>query len=512
MRPVKAVLLALAASVPALGTARADVKPHPIFSDNVVLQQGTEVHVWGKADPGEKVTVELGKAVAAAAPAAASAEAGQDGKWSVKLPKQPAGTGYMLAVRGKNAVTFKNVAVGEVWVCSGQSNMQWEFWRNNLGEQGKAVPAKSKNPNIRLITLQRVTATTPQDEFPVVTAPREGTKGQGPKVQYGKWLECDQASVQEFSAVAYYFGRELEKELKVPVGLIANSWGGMPAESYTSLEALDAVPELKYLADRARGAAREFVLNRRPAAPNTPTVLYNSMVHPILKFPVRGAIWYQGESNAGRAFEYRTLFPTMIKDWRARWHSELPFMCVQLAPFRGGASGVDYAELRDAQLLASKKLPKVGIAVITDAGHETDIHPPHKEVVGQRLAKCALALAYEKKVAYLGPELKGAKFGGDAATLTFDHTGGGLVAKGASEGEVVGFTAAGADNVFHPAKAVVKGDTVVVTSPDVKEIKAVRYGWVNFAKPTLNLFNKEGLPASPFRTDELPLTTQPKRK
>jgi sialate O-acetylesterase len=512
MRPVKAVLLALSASVLALGTARADVKPHPIFSDNMVLQQGTDVVVWGKADPGEKVTVELGKAAAAAAPASAAVEAGKDGKWSVKLPKQAAGAGYMLAVRGKNTAEFKNVAVGEVWVCSGQSNMQWEFWRPNHGEQGKTVPANSKNPNIRLITLKRVTATTPQYDFPVVTEPREGTKGAGPKVHYGTWLECDQPAVQEFSAVAYYFGRELEKELKVPVGLIVNSWGGMPAESYTSLEALDAVPELKYLADRARGAAKEFELNKRPAAPNTPTVLYNSMVHPILNFPVKGAIWYQGESNAGRAFEYRTLFPAMIKDWRARWHSELPFMCVQLAPFRGGASGVDYAELRDAQLLASKKLPKVGIAVITDAGHETDIHPPQKDVVGLRLAKCALALAYEKKVPYLGPELKEAKFGGDTATLTFDHAEGGLVAKGSEQGEVAGFAAAGPDNAFHPAKAVVKGDTVVVTSPDVKEIKAVRYGWVNFAKPTLNLFNKAGLPASPFRTDDLPLTTTPKKK
>ena len=514
MRQTRAYLLSLSFGVLALGGARADVKPHPIFSDNMVLQRGTDVVVWGKADPGEKVAVKLVQDRAdSATDTELAAVTGEDGHWTVKLPGQRAGTGYTLTVKGKNTVAFKNVAVGDVWVCSGQSNMQWEFWRNNLGEQSKTVPAQAKNPNLRLMTLQRVTATTPQYDFPVVTVPREGTKGpDGPQVHYGKWLECNQESVQEFSAVAYYFGRDLEKELKVPVGLIVNSWGGMPAESYTSLEALDAEPSLKYLAERARAAAKQFEKDKRPAAPNTPTVLYNSMVHPILKFPVKGATWYQGESNTGRAFEYRTLLPTMIQDWRKRWGSELPFLVVQLAPFGNGknnSGGVTYAELRDAQLHTARTLPKVGLAVITDAGHETDIHPPQKEVVGQRLALNAMALAYGKKVEYLGPVYKGAKFDGNTATLSFEHVGGGLEAKG---GELAGFTAAGEDGKFLPAKAAIKGDTVVVTSDDVKQIKAVRYGWVNFAKPTLNLFNKEGQPASPFRTDDFPLTTQPKKQ
>jgi sialate O-acetylesterase len=512
MRPVKAVLLAFAVSVLALGTARADVKPHPIFSDNMVLQQGTDIVVWGKADPGEKVTVELGKPVAAAAPATAAGEADKDGKWSVKLAKQTAGTGFEMAVKGKNTVTFKNVAVGEVWVCSGQSNMQWEFWRNNLGEQSKTVPAAAKNANIRLMTLQRVTAATPQDEFPVVTVAREGTKGEGPKVHYGKWLECEQASVQEFSVVAYYFARDLEKALKVPVGVIANSWGGMPAEAYTSLEALDAEPSLKHYADRARTAAKQFETDKKLPAPNSPTALYNSMIHPILKFPVKGAIWYQGESNADRAYEYRTLYPTMIKDWRARWKSELPFIAVQLAPFGNGknnSNGVTYAELRDAQLHATKVLPKVGIAVITDAGHETDIHPAQKEPAGARLALNARALAYGEKIVYSGPVYKEVKFASGAATLTFDHVGGGLVAK---DGDLVGFTIAGKDGKFVPAKAMIKDNTVVVSSEMVPEPTAVRFGWVNFANPTLNFFNKEGLPATPFRTDNLPLTTMPKPK
>lgn len=510
MRPFKAVLLAMTVSMLALGTARADVKPHPIFSDNMVLQQGTEIAVWGKSAPGESVTVKLERKTPNSVSATSSAVTADDkGKWVATFPAQKAGTGYTLTVKGGNTVEFKNVAVGEVWICCGQSNMQWEFWRNNLGEQSKTVPAASKNANIRLMTLQRVTATTPQDEFPVVTVPREGNKPEGPKVHYGKWLECEEASVQEFSAVAYYFGRELEKKLQVPVGLIANSWGGMPCEAYTSLEALDAEPSLKHYADRARTAAKQFEMDKKPVGSNTPTVLYNALIHPLLKFPVKGAIWYQGESNAGRAYEYRTLYPTMIKDWRARWKSELPFVGVQLAPFKGGASGVDYAELRDAQRLATTILPKVGVAVITDAGNENDIHPPQKEVVGQRLALNARALAYGEKIEYLGPVFKEAKFASGEATLTFDHVGSGLVAK---DGDLVGFTIAGKDGKFAPAKATIKGDTVVVTSEMVPEPTAVRYGWVNFAKPTLNFFNKEGLPATPFRTDDLPLTTEPKPK
>jgi sialate O-acetylesterase len=229
-----------------------------------------------------------------------------------------------------------------------------------------------------------------------------------------------------------------------------------------------------------------------------------------LKFPVRGAIWYQGESNTSRAYEYRTLFPTMIQDWRERWHRELPFLCVQLAPFGNGknnSNGVTYAELRDAQLHAAKVLPKVGLAVITDAGNETDIHPAQKEVVGKRLALSARALAYGEKIEYLGPLYKAAKFEGGKAVIRFDHVDGGLVAKG---GELTGFTVAGPDKEFHPAKAVIQGDTVVVSSDEVSTPTAVRYGWVNFAKPTLNLFNKQGLPASPFRTDDFPLTTDPK--
>jgi sialate O-acetylesterase len=227
-----------------------------------------------------------------------------------------------------------------------------------------------------------------------------------------------------------------------------------------------------------------------------------------LKFPVKGAIWYQGESNAPRAFEYRTLYPTMIKDWRARWNSDLTFIGVQLAPFwDGDSNGVRYAELRDAQLHATNVLKNVGIAVIVDVGNEKDIHPPRKEPVGVRLALNALALAYGKKIEFSGPIFKSLKIEGDKAIVSFDHAEG-LASRDES---LPGFTIAGEDNVFVPAKAEIKGSSVVVSSDKVRKPAAVRYGWVNFAKPTLSLFNVAGLPASPFRTDDLPLTTAPKK-
>jgi len=534
MRLLKILSLAVLFGGFSVSAARADVKPHPIFSDNMVLQQGTEIAVFGIAAPGEAVSASIERTAAdEASAAAASATADKDGKWSLKLGKQKAGTGFKVTVKGKNTVEFKNVAVGEVWVCSGQSNMEWSV---NSGETPDMVKEGAKNPNLRLFTVKKRTAPHPIDN-------------QDDLAHFTSWVESAPETVGGFSAVAYHFGQKLQKELGVPVGLIHTSWGGTPAQAWASLEAMDADPSLKHYADSGRAAAKgydsydpklamanyEKALEKwkvdaakakadgkpepkapaKPGAtapalsPGTPGVLYNAMIHPLLAFKVRGAIWYQGESNTGRAFEYRTLFPTMIEDWRKRFACDLPFMLVQLAPFgNGNANAVTYAELRDSQLYTTKKLPKVGMAVITDVGNETDIHPKPKGPVGERLAIAALGIEYGKKIEFSGPVFKEAKFEGSAATLTFEHVGGGLVAKGE---ELVGFTAAGADGVFVPAKATIKGDSIVVTSDKVEKITAVRYGWVNFAKPTLNLFNKDGLPASPFRTDDTPYTTAPKK-
>jgi len=537
MSPVRAVLLAVTVSVLTLGTARADVKPHPIFSDNMVLQQGVDPVVWGLAEPGEAVGVSL-FATGADTATAVKVTADKNGVWVAKLPQQKAGTGYALSIIGKNTVKFKNVAVGEVWVCSGQSNMEWSV---NASETPDKVKAGAKNPNLRLFTVNKRTAPHPIDD-------------QNDLKHFTKWVESGPDTVGGFSAVAYHFGQKLQKELGVPVGLIHTSWGGTPAEAWTSLEALDAEPSLKHYVNSYRNAVKNYEsydpkkameayekayakwkddaekakaagkpvpkepakpgATPAPLGPGTPTVLYNAMIHPLLNFKVKGAIWYQGESNTGRAFEYRTLLPTMITDWRKRFNCELPFMVVQLAPYGNGknnSNGVTYAELRDSQLYTSQKLPKVGLAVITDVGNEFDIHPKPKQPVGERLALAALGLAYDKKIEYSGPVYKDAKFEGDKAVLSFDHVGGGLVAKGSDNGELSGFAVAGSDHVFHPAKAVIKGDTVVVTSDKVSKIEAVRYGWANYPNPVLNLFNKEGLPATPFRTDTTPYTTQPKK-
>jgi sialate O-acetylesterase len=532
-KPLSAIALILFAAA----SARADVTPHPIFSDNMVLQQGGPIAVWGIATPGENVGVTLVRmAKGEASASATSAVADKDGKWSVKVPKQTAGTGYVLTIKGNNTVAFKNVAVGEIWLCSGQSNMEWPV---NAGETPDVIKAGAKNPNLRLFTVSKRTSFHPITDQTDIT-------------NFSKWVESAPETVGGFSAVGYHFGQLLQKELGVPVGLIHSSWGGTPCEAWTSREALEAEPSLKYYAESALAnekrteelkktydakkadADYEAALAKwneaavkakaegkpEPKKPNkvgppgdpgagTPSVLYNAMIAPLLNFKIKGAIWYQGESNAGKAFEYRTLFPTMIQDWRKRFDCELPFMLVQLAPFwDGNSDGVRYAELRDAQLFATKKLPKVGIAVITDVGNEKDIHPKPKQPVGERLALAALGIEYGKPIEYSGPAFKEIKIDGSTATLTFDHVKGGLVAKG---GDLTGFSVMGEDKTFHPAKAEIKGDNVLVSSDNGK-ILAVRYGWVNFAKPTLNLFNGAGLPASPFRTDELPLTTEPKKK
>jgi sialate O-acetylesterase len=526
MRLLRAVLLVAAVGFGA-DAVRADVKLHPLFTDNMVIQQGVVTTVWGTADPGERVDV----SISAAPGTVAHPVADETGHWVAPLPVLKAGTGYTLTAKGKNTVELKNVAVGEVWICSGQSNMEWSV---NISEDPDKVKAGAKHPNLRLFTVQKRTAPRPITDMNDLG-------------HFTKWVECSPETVGTFSAVAYHFGVKLQKELGVPVGLIHTSWGGTPAQAWASLEALDADPSLRYYADAARAAAKQYEsfdpkkaqadyektyaawkvaadkakedkkpvpkepakpgAKPAPLGPGTPTVLYNAMIHPLRPFVFKGAIWYQGESNAGRAYEYRTLFPTMIQDWRNRWRNEFPFMLVQLAPFRGGASGVDYAELRDAQLFATKRLPKVGMAVITDHGNETDIHPKPKQPVGERLALAALGIAYGKQLVYSGPVYRSMAVEGNAAVLRFDHVGGGLVAKG---DELTGFQIAGEDREFHAAKAEIKGDTVVVSSEKVSRPVAVRYGWVNFAKPTLNFFNKEGLPATPFRTDSLPLTTDPK--
>lgn len=484
----------------AAGPARADVTLHPLFTDNMVLQQQAKVPVWGKAAPGEEVAVKLldGKTVTGEG----TAKADNKGDWKVVLPEQKAGTGYHLEVKGKvkdelTGIILANVAVGEVWVCSGQSNMEWSV---NASGEADTVKKGALNANLRLFTVAKKTSPKPLTEY----ADLKHLSG---------WDTCKPENVGTFSACAYHFGQTIQKALNVPVGLIHTSWGGTICEAWTSIEALEAVDSLKYLAENAKksfAAAPKEV--KGLGNPNVGSVLYNAMIHPLLPYSIKGAIWYQGESNASRAYEYRTLFPAMIQDWRNKWGSEIAFHLVQLAPYHAGdADGVQWAELRDAQFYATQKLKGVGMACITDGGDLYDIHPKSKDKAGTRLAKAALMTTYGKPVVGSGPTYKAHKIDGDKVTVTFDNVGGGLMARYAT---LNGFTVCGEDGYFYPAKATIAGkDTVVVTSEKVAKPTAVRFGWKNY--PMVNVFNLDGkgpgLPMVPFRTDDTPYTTLPKK-
>ena len=502
------VLLGLCLMLPL--SAMATVSVPSIIGDHMVLQQGKKLPIWGKASPRENVTVTLaGKTVKAAAC--------PKGYWKVELPKMKSGGPLELTIQGKdNTLTIKDVLVGEVWIGSGQSNMQWCV-KDSMN--GKDEVAAANYPNIRLFYVKRTVATTPQDNCE------------------GEWKLCSPETVPEFSAVLYFFGRDLHKELKLPLGLIHSSWGGTPAESWTSRPTLVGDPELKVIADRwdenlanypkakadfdkamedwkkaadeAKAAGKE-----EPKKPNAPqgadspwlaSGLYNAMIAPLVPYAVQGAVWYQGESNAGRAYQYRKLFAAMIEDWRKIWGYDLSFYFVQLANFtatKPEPEDSDWAELREAQNMALK-LKKTGVALAIDIGEAKDIHPKNKQEVGRRLALNALAKDYGKDVDYLGPMYKSMAVKGNEIAIKFSGTDDGLVAKGGEP--LKGFAIAGADKKFVWADAKIKGGKVVVSSPQVAKPVAVRYAWAH--NPVCNLFNGAGLPASPFRTDTWPGVT-----
>jgi len=451
---------------------QADVRLPKIFGNHMVVQQQMPVKVWGWAEPGERVEVSL-----AGQTRAASADA--SGKWLVTLEPLPAGGPHKLIVQANNRIELEDVLVGEVWIGSGQSNMQWPVRRSMNAEE---EIANARWPKIRLFTVARRIAETPQEDCE------------------GEWLICSPETVGEFSAVLYFFGRKLHQELGVPVGLINSSWGGTVAEAWTSREALEGDEDFRPILER--GAKFD------PKIPNQPAVLFNGMIHPLLNFAIRGVVWYQGESNCARAEQYQKLFPTLIQDWRKRWGlGDFPFYFVQLAPFRyRNADPRNAAELREAQRL-TLRLPNTGMVVTTDIGDVNDIHPTNKQEVGRRLALWALAKTYGKTdLVYSGPLYREAKIEGNKIRIFFDHVDGGLVVKGE---ELTHFQIAGADGEFKPAKAVIDGETVVVWNEEVANPVAVRFGWSDDAEP--NLFNAAGLPASPFRTDNFPLVTAGRR-
>lgn len=440
---------------------QADVKPNPLFTDGAVLQRGQVLPVWGTADDGEKVTVELGKQKVSTI--------AKDGKWRVDLKPLEVGEPLTMKISGNNAVEVKNLLVGEVWVCSGQSNMEFKF--NGVTSANEDRP-KATYPKLRMFTVKRTTASSPQTD------------------SVGSWIECKPETVGNFSAVGYFFAQDLHEKLGVPIGMIHSSWGGTPAQAWTSIDGFEGHEELQGYAKSASD-----LLAKPPEkgpGPNQPTSLYNGMIAPIVPYGMKGVIWYQGESNANQSKQYQTLFPAMIADWRNKWkQGRFPFFFVQIAPFKGQPP-----EIREAQFLTLSKCENTAMAVTTDVGNANDIHPKQKKPVGHRLALAARALVYGDKIEYSGPLYDSMKVNGDAIELSFKHVGGGLVAK---DGDLKGFTIAGEDGTFVIAKAVIQGDKVVVSADEVKAPKAARYGWINV--PDVNLFNKDELPASPFRTD-----------
>jgi sialate O-acetylesterase len=507
------VLAGLALVAP--GRARADVRPHALCSEGMVLQQKGEAKVWGTADPGEEVTV-------AFRGQQARAKADDKGNWVAVVKTGEAGGPFDMTIAGKNEIRYQNVLVGEVWVCSGQSNMEWPVGACDASDKDTAFSSPA-NPMLRMFQVAKTPTAKPITE----------TKG--------KWVESDPKAIGGWTAVGYFFGRDLQQKLKVPVGLIQSAWGGTRAEAWTSPDALAASPAFKGEIDaflqKMEDPEKKAAFDAKPGArANDPSVLYNGMIAPLLNYRIRGAIWYQGESNTGNAFAYRTLFPMMIQDWRTHWNQpDFPFYFVQLAPFtpiRKEPGPSSWALLRESQLVTEQKLPNTGMAVITDYGDEADIHPTPKKPVGDRLALIARAKTYGEKVEYSGPLYKGLSVQGNKAVLSFDHVGGGLVseemvptrerkgktgqvlaawrAKKDTEGApLIGFTVCGKDQVFHPAKAEIVGQTVVVTCDAVPEPVAVRYGWADH--PLCNLFNRDGLPATPFRTDDFGDPKAPKQ-
>jgi sialate O-acetylesterase len=447
--------------------------PH-VFSDHMVLQRDGDVPVWGWADPESEVHVALdGKTV--------QTTAGEDGKWQVSLAGHAAGGPYTLVVEsGDDRLEVIDVYFGEVWVASGQSNMQWSVRQSaNADEEISAA----QFPVIRMFSVPREPAAEPQDDTD------------------GKWEVASPETVASFSAVGYYFARTLHRELDVPVGILHTSWGGTLAEAWTSREALEGNEDFQAILDRV-----EQTRDHQHRAAH----LYNGMVAPLMGYGIRGAIWYQGESNVGRAEQYASLFPAMIRDWRSRWgQGDFPFYFVQLAPFRyGNADPELLAELWDAQVKTLRNVPNTGMVVTTDIATTGDIHPPNKQDVGKRLALWALANVYgEEGIVHSGPIYKGHEVQGNQIRIEFDHVADGLEARG--DGELSHFTIAGEDQKFVPAKAEIDGDAIVVSSDAVDKPVAVRFAWTDTAEP--NLVNSSGLPASPFRTDDWELKTHGRR-
>jgi len=504
------VLFSLSCAV----VAHAVVTPHGLFCDNVVLQRDASIPVWGIAAPGEKITVSL-------ATRHAKTVAGPDGAWMVHLRALHAGGPYDLRIAGDNTVLIHGVLIGEVWLASGQSNMEYGVGAVLNAQQEIAA---ADYPLIHVFTVPTVVADAPQTTVS------------------GAWQRCSPQTVGGFSGTAYFFARELYAALHVPIGIIHSSVSGTLAEAWTSTEALQRDPDLLPIVTRYQGQVAQYQQELRtypdtlatwqaavkkaqadgvtpppqPKAPEDPSRsaylhvsgLFNGKIAPLLPYRIRGIIWWQGEYNSGRGEQYRKLFPALIRDWRDRWGlGDLPFYFVQLQNlYISQPSDAHYTELREAQLFTRLNVPNTGMVVACDFGDRENIHPPNKQEAGRRLARIALRRLYGQKLLIdNGPLYQGYQVEGAKIRVAFTETAGGLLVKNSPK--LASFEIAGADRHFVAAEAAIDGKTVVVWSDAVSYPVAVRYGWTNFDDPLCTLYNTGNLPASPFRTDDWPIAS-----
>jgi sialate O-acetylesterase len=521
--PQRLAFFAFAWVLLSAAAARGDVKLPAMISDNMVVQQGRRVSIWGTADAGEQVTVTVGEQSQAAT-------ADSSGRWKVRLAPLKAGGPFEIRVEGKNVITIHNVLAGEVWVCAGQSNMEMPVGTNPKGYSDpvnnyQEEIAQANYPMLRLFNVTDAVAGKPQSDL------------------QGQWVVASPATVGGFSAAGYFFGRDLHQALKVPVGMIEAAWGGTEAEAWMSDEALEADPDLKADADSWRQRVDDFphlieqyqrnVQSWEKAAeeaenaghvdipfPDAPNWkkhfwdprsdanrvagLWNAMIAPLTPMAIAGVIWYQGESNDRLGYKYRETFTELIKQWRASWgEGDFPFLFVQLAAFGAkGGSANTWPVLRESQAKALV-LPNTGMAVAADIGDTEHAHPRNKQEVGRRLSLAAEAIAYDQKVEYTGPSIKSFRANHGTMRVAFTHAAGGLVVRGPS---LVGFEVAGSDQQFFPADAHIAGNDVVLSSAQVSQPVAARYAWAD--DPKCNLYNAQGLPAPPFRTDDWKVPTQ----
>lgn len=457
--------LTLAGSLP----AQAGIELPPIITDHMVIQRNMPVILWGWDAPGQEVSVTL-------AGGNAKAKAGSDGRWQVSLPAMPAGGPHEIVISGSATVTVKDVLVGEVWLCSGQSNMEWSVGSSDNAE--KEI-ASANHPKIRHIKVPHIPADKAQRN-----------------VAAGSWTVCSPETVSNYTAVGYFFAKYLQKELDgVPIGLIGSNWGGTRIEPWTPPVGFQSVPALKDIADNLD----KFPTKNEKGQINfqTALALYNGMIAPFVPYNFKGALWYQGESNNGEGMLYKEKTKALVNGWRKVFNNpEMPFLFVQLAPYiYGGTNPENLAGIWEAQL-KSLDIPNTGMAVTVDIGNTKDIHPKNKQDVGKRLALWALAKNYGKTdIVYSGPLYKSHKVADGAIQVSFDHVGDGLVSR---DGKPLSWwEVAGEDGVFKKAEATIHGNHVIVKSAEVAAPVAVRYAWNQAAEP--NLSNKNGLPASPFR-------------